>query len=103
MNKKASHISLPSYVGADSILTIQEEAELRKVIATGRTKLSAMTNTQKEKLYMNCMFYLKQARHKLSYMEKEANDQYTDIIENGYRCGLLIGCIYFIHHFMYFC
>merc|ERR1719378_1977737 len=30
------------------------------------------------------MFYLKQARHKLSYMENEANDQYTDIIENGY-------------------
>ena len=87
-DKTENYIKRPSYVGAKSLLTIQEEAELREVIAQGKVNLSVMTQTQKEKLFKNCKYYLETAEEKLNYLQLEAQDQYTDIIENGYRRGL---------------
>lgn len=85
--KTENYIKRPSYIGTKSLLTIQEEAELREVIAQGKVNLSVMTQTQKNKLFKNCKYYLETAQEKIDYLQLEAQDQYTDIIENGYRHG----------------
>merc|ERR1711973_666850 len=82
--KTADYIKRPAYIGATSLLTIQEEAKLREIIAKGKVELSGMTQEQKNKLFKNCKYYLKTAQEKLDYLQDEAQDQFTDIIENGY-------------------
>jgi len=84
MTKQEDYIKYPSYIGAESQLTIHEEKELREVIAEGNENLSGMSEAQREKLFDTCKFYLKKSLEKLKYMKEEANDQFTDIIENGY-------------------
>jgi len=82
--KTADYIKRPAYIGATSLLTIQEEAKLREIIAKGKVELSGMTQEEKNKLFKNCKYYLKTAQEKLDYLQDEAQDQFTDIIENGY-------------------
>jgi len=65
-------------------LTIQEEAQLRKKIAEGKTNLSVMNQTQKNKLFKTCQFYLQKSEEKLDFMKLEAQNEFTKIIENGY-------------------
>jgi len=74
MNKGANYIKHPTYIGAKSLLTIQEEAALRKIIATGNAKDLSKT----------CKFYLKKSKDKLNFMEKEATAEFAKIIETGY-------------------
>ena len=91
--KTADYIKRPAYIGATSLLTIQEEAKLREIIAKGKVELSGMTQEEKNKLFKNCKYYLKTAQEKLDYLQDEAQDQFTDIIENGYRRGIKIDVI----------
>ena len=88
MNQTADYIKYPTYIGAESLLTIHEEREIRKIIAQGNGNLSGMTNSQKQKLFTTCRFYLEKSEKKLEYLDLEAKDQFTDIIENGYRRGM---------------
>jgi len=74
MDKTKSYISYPKYIGATSLLTIQEEQELRKVIASGKAK----------DLYKTCKFYLSKSKDKLKFMEDEATAEFAKIIETGY-------------------
>ena len=100
--KTEDYIKRPSYIGATSLLTIQEEEELREVIAQGKINMSGMTQTQKQKLFKNCRYYLKAAQEKLNYLKDEAQDQFTDIIENGYRRGIRIDGINSVLSFLFF-
>jgi len=74
MDRTESYISHPTYIGAKSLLTIQEEQELRKVIASGNAK----------DLYKTCKFYLKKSKDKLNFMKNEATAEFAKIIETGY-------------------
>lgn len=77
MSKTADYIKYPTYIGAESLLTVHEEKELRKKIASGNAN----------NVFKTCQFYLDKAKTKLDYMKLEAQDEFTKIIENGYRRG----------------
>lgn len=74
MSKTADYIKYPTYIGAESLLTVHEEKELRKKIASGNAN----------NVFKTCQFYLDKAKTKLDYMKLEAQDEFTKIIENGY-------------------
>jgi len=74
MTRTANYIKYATYIGDESLLTIQEEKALREAIASNTAKDSFKT----------CQYYLAQSQVKLDYMLDEATAEFAQIVDNGY-------------------
>ena len=74
MDRTEEYITHPTYIGAESLLTIQEEKALREAIASDETRNS----------FRSCQFYLEKSKLKLDYLDQEATAEFASIVDNDY-------------------